>query len=717
MTRLRSAHVWAAGTVLAAVVPALVPAVIPAVAAAQRAPQDAALASWIGIDAPTGEEARYTPALVGPLTTATGGTVSVDRRGNVLIRKGTGAIARVVACAVDKPGFAVTQITANGLLRLHRVGNASHALWDQQHEGNQLEILTANGVVPAVSAIANGHFAQQHRRDSLVTTADELWVDVGARSAADVAALGVRLLDPVQRRLPAWPYAGHVAGTNAGGRAGCAAVVAAARGTPERGTTLFVVSTQGVLGWPGLGAVLAREPGAAGAQVTVVTSSRGTRTDRWATAASPAGLLGGVNAALFRAGRIDSMHVLSPAVRAAGTLVESIAISEADWLLGRVADAAGVRGVGSESWVVIPARTRTANASAGAGTSARANDPHAAVQRMLQTLADLPGVPGMEWRVREAIAAQLPAWAKAASTVDDAGNLVVSVGPERDTVVFMAHMDEVSYDVSAIGRDGMLTLRARGGAVNSAWEGQPAILHLPRPANGVPDTLTGIFVPRDSARVKNARTMTAWFGLDSAALVARGVRIGAGVTMPKTSVRLAGARFTGRSMDDRAGSTALLTAVRALDPKRLDHHVLLVWSTQEEGGLLGAQAVANRLGASVQHIYSIDTFVSSESPLESPHFAFVSLGAGPVLRAIENGSVAPRRIRAQVEAAARTAAIPLQTGLTQGGTDGTTFTFFGAPNTGLSWPGRYSHTPAEVLDLGDVEKLARLIGQLIVTKP
>jgi putative aminopeptidase FrvX len=187
--------------------------------------------------------------------------------------------------------------------------------------------------------------------------------------------------------------------------------------------------------------------------------------------------------------------------------------------------------------------------------------------------------------------------------------------------------------------------------------------------------------------------------------------------MPKTSVRLAGARFTGRSMDDRAGSTALLTAVRAVDPKTLDHHVLFVWSTQEEGGLVGAQAVANRLGASVQHIYSIDTFVSSESPLESPHFAFVRLGAGPVLRAIENGAVSPRRIRAQVEAAAKAAAIPLQTGLTQGGTDGTTFTFFGAPNTGLSWPGRYSHTPAEVLDLGDVEQLARLIGRLAAQKP
>jgi putative aminopeptidase FrvX len=138
---------------------------------------------------------------------------------------------------------------------------------------------------------------------------------------------------------------------------------------------------------------------------------------------------------------------------------------------------------------------------------------------------------------------------------------------------------------------------------------------------------------------------------------------------------------------------------------------------QEEGGLNGAQALAARAGISTTRIYSIDTFVSSESPLESPHFAFVRLGAGPVLRAIENGSISPPAVRTQVQQAARTAGIPLQIGLTQGGTDGTTFTFYGAPNTGLSWPGRYSHTPAEVLDLRDVERLSQLIGALAKRSP
>lgn len=668
------------------------------------AAQQAALASWVAFDAPTGLEMRTTPALVPVLDRVTGGRWRADALGNLVLRKGRGVPRRVVACAVDRPGFAVTQITTDGMLRLHRVGNVAHPLWDQAHEGQQLEILTDRGAVTAVAAIANGHFAQQHRRDSLVVTADALWVDVGASSAAEVAARGVRLLDPVQRRLDAWEYGAHVAGAMAGQRAGCAALVAAARGDVTQGETMFVISVQGAFGWPGLGGVLARTPQFVADEITLLTGGRAARTQRWARA----GTAPGVNVGVYRAARADSLRLLTPAVRHANTLVESVSTEEATWLLTEVAKAAGVTGVPADPWVTIPRRRR---ASAAADVAVP-GDAHAGTMRLLASLADLPGAPTHEWRVREAILAALPAWARSRAAVDSIGNLIVSAGPARDTVVFMAHMDEVAYHVAGIRRDGTVTLRERGGVVNSAWEGQPAVLHLPRGAAGTADTLPGVFVPRDSARLRHPGPLTAWFGLDSAALVARGVRVGLGVTSPKVSARLVGSRFTGRSMDDRAGSTALVMAARQLDPARLDHAVVFVWSVQEEGGLVGAQVAATTMGASAQRIYSIDTFVSSETPLESPHFAFVRLGQGPVLRAIENGSMSPPAVRARVQAAARSAGIPLQIGLTQGGTDGTAFTFYGAPNTGLSWPGRYSHTPAEVLDLRDVERLARLIATL-----
>jgi len=58
---------------------------------------------------------------------------------------------------------------------------------------------------------------------------------------------------------------------------------------------------------------------------------------------------------------------------------------------------------------------------------------------------------------------------------------------------------------------------------------------------------------------------------------------------------------------------------------------------------------------------------------------------------------------------AEDAGIEVQIGLAQGGTDGTAFTPYGAPNAGLSWPGRYSHSPSEIADLRDVAQLIELI--------
>ena len=85
------------------------------------------------------------------------------------------------------------------------------------------------------------------------------------------------------------------------------------------------------------------------------------------------------------------------------------------------------------------------------------------------------------------------------------------------------------------------------------------------------------------------------------------------------------------------------------------------------------------------------------------------LGTGPVLRSIENASMATPYEFDRNRGIAEAAGIDAQIGLTQGGTDGTTFTIYGAPNAGLSWPGRYSHSPAEIADLRDVAELIDLI--------
>jgi putative aminopeptidase FrvX len=243
-----------------------------------------------------------------------------------------------------------------------------------------------------------------------------------------------------------------------------------------------------------------------------------------------------------------------------------------------------------------------------------------------------------------------------------------------------------------------------------------AVLYFDKGQGGTaPEPLRGVFIPRDTARVKAPKNMTAWFGLDSAKLAGRGVRAGDMIIGYKHAERLGSVRITGRSSDDRTGSSALLMAVRSIDPATLPRKTYFVWDVGEEAGLLGARAFGAAYGTKLVRAYAIDTFVSSDTPLELPTFALAPLGKGPVLRALDNSTVVSRTERDRVIGAARIANIPLQVGTTQGSTDGSAIGAFGAPNIGISWPGRYSHTPGEVLDLRDLDALSKLVKALAVT--
>ncbi|HEY6948634.1 MAG TPA: M20/M25/M40 family metallo-hydrolase [Gemmatimonadales bacterium] len=329
----------------------------------------------------------------------------------------------------------------------------------------------------------------------------------------------------------------------------------------------------------------------------------------------------------------------------------------------------------------------------------------AEAQAVLAPLIESYGVSGREGPVRATVERLLPAWARAEA--DTAGNLWVRAGKGDPVVVFIAHLDEIGFLVSGIRDDGSLDITRRGGFFPSLFEAEPALVHTE--AGPVP----GVFTPRDSAPA-GPRRMPGPFRVDvgttsRAATEALGVRAGQGVTMPKHYTRLAGTRASGRAMDDRVGCTALLLALRHLDPARLRHEVVFLFSVREEIGLEGAAAAAAALGTRTRRVHAIDTFVSADSPLEPQAFAVAPIGHGPVVRALDQSSVAPPALVDSVVALTRARAIPLQTGATNGGNDGSVFAPWGVPDVPIGWPLRYAHSPAEVVDLKDVAHLGDVI--------
>jgi putative aminopeptidase FrvX len=325
---------------------------------------------------------------------------------------------------------------------------------------------------------------------------------------------------------------------------------------------------------------------------------------------------------------------------------------------------------------------------------------------VLAQLVETYGVSGHEAPVRDAVLRLLPPWASA--TIDSAGNLLVRVGTGAPLTVFIAHLDEIGFSVTGIRDDGRLDLRPVGGFFPSLFEAEPALVHT---ATGM---VPAVFALRDSvgrSARRNPGPLEADPGTRSrAATEALGIRVGDPVTMPKRFVSLAGHRATARSFDDRVGCAAELLALRHLDRRRLRHAVLFIWSTREEIGLEGARFAAERLAPEQPaRVYAIDTFVSADAPLEIRTFAEAKLGAGAVVRAVDNSSVTPPALVDTLLALARAHRIGLAPGTTNGGNDGSTFTRFGVPDVGIGWPLRYAHSPGEVIDLGDVVALADVL--------
>lgn len=106
--------------------------------------------------------------------------------------KGKGPKTIMLESHVDEIGYMVKHINKDGFLRIDRVGGSDVAT----ARGRRLRILGDKGEVPGII----GNTAIHLRRDSLSSEkapqVHELWVDVGAASADEVAALGIRVGHP-----------------------------------------------------------------------------------------------------------------------------------------------------------------------------------------------------------------------------------------------------------------------------------------------------------------------------------------------------------------------------------------------------------------------------------------------------------------------------------------------------------------------------------------
>ena len=661
----------------------------------------------------------------------------VDEAGNLVLTIGQGQPHVLVAASIDEDGYLVSDITESGFLRLTRVSTgAGFRLFDQFIYGQPVIIRTSGvqpavagaarpaaagkvTVVPGVAATASTHLQRGRDTSTAIRNLDDLFVDVGASSRGDVDKLGIRLLDTVSLRERVQRLAGgRTSGVAAQARAGALALVNLVAGAGPKppaitGTLTVAWVAQGLFGDRGMARLAqAIQPD------RVVLLSRGTPA-RDADARGTLGRIGGgpivpeSDTALLDLARQAGVQVqTAPALRStnawrsariqtvavpaqfAQTPVETVQDDDIAAMTGLLRAATGLTGgVVGGTVSGIPARPV----------------PPAGMFGLLAPLVEAYGVSGHETAVREEVAKRLPSWAKPA--VDAKGNLTVTFGQGGQEVLFVAHTDELGYEIVTIQEDGTATVRKRGGFFDSLLEAHPVLAHTAR------GQVPAIVAPRPNYQraaesQPKAEEVLIDFGTTSRQQTeALGVAKGDTLTVRKTFTTLAGSRASARAIDDRAGCAALLAALAKIDPARVTNRVTFAWVVEEEIGLAGSGVLAERLHPA--YAFAVDTFVSSDSPVDPQRMAHIPLGTGAVLRAVDNSSITPPETVARIRALAAARQVPTTVGVTSGGNDGSQFSKAGSIVVPISWPGRYSHSPVEVIDGRDLDALVNLIVVLV----
>ena len=219
---------------------------------------------------------------------------------------------------------------------------------------------------------------------------------------------------------------------------------------------------------------------------------------------------------------------------------------------------------------------------------------------LVRELVAVPGPPGQEELVREAVAAHADRLGCVRET-DARGNLLVSVPgakaiPAHPDIVVMAHLDEIALSVVRVEDDGRLAVSSLGGLFPWKWgEGPVQILAPAGPLTGIV-SFGSIHTtdPAATAFQAQSRALTwadarVWTGLSADALAARGVRAGTRIVLHPSRRALTemGEFVAAPFLDDRADLAALLLALETasgLDPER----VLFAATAAEEVGGQGA---------------------------------------------------------------------------------------------------------------------------------
>ena len=178
-------------------------------------------------------------------------SIAFDGLGSILATQGASGPRIMVDAHMDELGGVVRRVTPRGLLTMQMLGGwLDQALVDQRWT-----IIGSKGPVRAVTGIRDVHVVPAEER-TRVYSRDSLFLDVGAASEAEVAAMGIGPGDPVVPDAPFTVLNGtqNYLAKGWDDRVGCGVVVEAMRRlatVPHANQIVWAITTQEEIGLRG----------------------------------------------------------------------------------------------------------------------------------------------------------------------------------------------------------------------------------------------------------------------------------------------------------------------------------------------------------------------------------------------------------------------------------------------------------------------------------
>ncbi|KXB97974.1 MAG: hypothetical protein AA908_00770 [Chlorobi bacterium NICIL-2] len=328
---------------------------------------------------------------------------------------------------------------------------------------------------------------------------------------------------------------------------------------------------------------------------------------------------------------------------------------------------------------------------------------------LLRTLCGIPAPPGREDAFRTFLVEHLSPYADDVTT-DAMGNVFFrrnGTGPNPRTIMLAAHMDEISFLVRHITKEGFLYVQPLGGFDPRVLDAQRVWIHGRERIVGVFGTKpTHFTTPEERTKAVPLEDMFIDTGRSPEEVNAL-VRIGDPVTLERELVEM-GAFYTGKTLDDRVGVYVMAEAFKRYASSQ--DTIVAVATVQEEVGVRGAKVAAFGLEPDIG--IALDITIAADIPGVEERNWCVRLGQGVAIKIMDSYSISDPRLVEFLRLLAEENSIAYQLEiLPRGGTDagGMQLARSGIPVCTISIPCRYAHSVVESVHREDVERSIELL--------